>query len=252
MFTYNIHIKMITPHSVHSEHWGDISRYTNKVFSKGFCHDHLLKWKAEAVTTNLNSFHFKQTINRDGKGEDKILKTEDDLRAWWRLDNGKAFYTRLTSEGLKLHTDFGTTEVGGYLFNYYGGLGMTRKGLDRKLYFGFKNLSSHCHSDTRVRVDENGVSIYSCRVLKLAIELISSMEIGELPCSLLLTPGNQNFSKRPSCSATLSETLSFTFWRLKTRNIRLETGKTSLNGSIESPSQDFTIEIFERHTALKY
>lgn len=84
------------------------------------------------------------------------MRTYDDFRAWWRFGNGNAFYARITSNDVKLHTDFGQTDVSGYKFNYYGGATMDRKGQDKKLYFGFKNLSRHCHSDTKIRVDENG------------------------------------------------------------------------------------------------
>jgi hypothetical protein len=140
--------QFLVPHSITKEKWTSLDRYFTKIFKDSFCHDNQATVKINSISTQGASVKFRQRLDWR---EDKLL-TANELRLWFPADSN-TLYARLAEDVLKLHADYGVTKLGGHKFNTYSSLYLNRKGRDKKFAVGFQNLSEHCHSDTRIRVD---------------------------------------------------------------------------------------------------
>lgn len=164
----------LQPHSITKDKWSSLERYTTRIFTHGFCHDKHLTFKANSITTNGGVLRFRDHVNwYDGR-----LDSESDLRLWFPFDARTTLYGRLTNDVVKLHADFGVSKISDYRFNSYASFYMNRKGGDKRVAAGFKNISEHCHSDTRVDVDELKVMVVTYRKSGSVTARISATDRG--------------------------------------------------------------------------
>ena len=140
------------PPSVSAEDWTSFDKFTTRIFTSDFCHDHHLTFNARVPTTRAGYLKLKQQLHFN-----KELKVDDEVRLWfptsWRRE--AYIYAHVLNDRVKLHYDHGFVNVSGYLLNIYGSFDFLKNWTEKNGRIGVSHTTSKVHTNFRLKYSED-------------------------------------------------------------------------------------------------
>lgn len=142
---------MSKPQSVKVEPWLDFPKQPYTFFTDDFVHNKLATFKLNAKGEK-SSATITHVINCEKEGH----CVKEQAKLWFSLKDGRAIYTKVKPDYLKVHFDNGISECWGSKWNYYGSLNANKSLNNVSLRLGAHFLANNVNSDNRLKIDTAG------------------------------------------------------------------------------------------------